>query len=409
MSSYTVPANPLSILFALLLLTTAGGANASVDYIEDMEPYEVRALTGAFAPTNGNETMEDATPQDWLDNDPSVQQLRGVVRSWSGGFKAVEGTKLWVHGGGHRDSANNGIYQYDFAGTDGPVGFELISISDVADVRFRDGPNGEQFPDYLDGKPLSTHTYDGLVFAHHNNTLYRFGGAPYDEGGGGSETAWKFDLGTGEWTRLPDLPAVSSPLFFLNLLYDPETRKIALSRGRFTTVFFNCDTDTWGGQDESSRSIPFQPDRPSAWDPSRDRGLQIGVGASFLWNIDFENETTSLESVALSGDREIEQADAPSPMFDAGLNTYWVIGGDDESPGWSSLYEINASTFAVTRHPLTGDVIEQTLQQGSYGRFVFLEDDRAIGIVAAHDKPAYIIRLPKVVIPEPPTNLQITN
>lgn len=399
----------VATLLALLALlsVTASRASASLDYAEPMEAYEVKALTGTIAPSNGRETLEGATPQAWLDNDPSVLQIDGVVRAWSGGFKAISGTKLWVHGGGHRDSANNGIYEYDFSGDTRPTGFELISISDLSDVRYRDGPGGIQFHDYVDGKPLSTHTYDGLVYAHHNESLYRFGGAPYDETGGGSDTAWHFDLATNTWTRLADMPQVPSRLTFINTVYDPESGKIALTRGRSTTLFFRCDTNTWGGSVSSSAGDVFAPDRPGAWDSRRGRGLLLGVGDSILWRINFDAETATAEDIELTGATEIRDADAPSPMYDSALDVYWVFGGDETSPGWQHLYEIDAETFEVSKHELTGDTIQHGLQQGSYGRFVLMEEERVIGLVANVDVPTYIIRLPDVILPSAPTDLQI--
>ena len=71
-------------------------------------------MSGTSAPTNGKTSMSDATPSEWLTSDPGTCDLGCVIAAWSGGAGAVSGTKLFVHGCGHNDSANNGIYAYDF-------------------------------------------------------------------------------------------------------------------------------------------------------------------------------------------------------------------------------------------------------------------------------------------------------
>ena len=83
-------------------------------YIASMAPYQVRALTGTYSPTNGGESMQSVTPSsgafgNWLSGDPGVLQLPGVVDAWCGGAKPASGSKMYVHGGGHNDSANNGL------------------------------------------------------------------------------------------------------------------------------------------------------------------------------------------------------------------------------------------------------------------------------------------------------------
>ena len=114
----------LIILFCLMAVEV--GAQ-SPSYISSMSDYGIRALTGTYAPTNGNETMRSVKPADWLTDD-------NIIAPWSGGPYAISGTKLFVHGGGHGDSANNGMYVYDFSGTSAPTGWTL-----TIDYQFQSG------------------------------------------------------------------------------------------------------------------------------------------------------------------------------------------------------------------------------------------------------------------------------
>src|SRR5690606_19452448 len=99
------------------LTLAAGGASSTAclsgevpSYMENMRPFDLRSLTGQFAPSSGNETMREVTPDDWLSD------FRGVVVAYSGGIGDSETGALYIYGGGHGDSYNNGLYMYDFRG-----------------------------------------------------------------------------------------------------------------------------------------------------------------------------------------------------------------------------------------------------------------------------------------------------
>jgi hypothetical protein len=101
---------------------------------------------------------------------------------------------------------------------------------------------------------------------------------------------------------------------------------------------------------------------------------------------------------------------APSCFYESTRDVYWLFGGPPGSGGWSNIYEMNASTFAITAHPLTGDAItRQSGMIGSYGRFVWMPTYSALGIIASVDTPAYVIRLPSAVAPTVVTNFTLTS
>lgn len=390
-------------LFALITLMPVVGLaqnGATPDYISSMSTFEVRSLDGQYAPANGNQTIESVTPAEWLNNDPSNLGVRGVLAAWSGGAKAVSGTKLFVHGGGHYDSANNGMYIFDYAGQANPTGWESPTvISDVSDVR-------SEALEYADGKPNSVHTYDGVVYASHNNHIYRFGGSRYGSGRF-TQTSFKYNVATGEWTRLANYPDGESGM---RTIYDPVTGKIFVTTTNSSTgFFFRTDDETWSSGKGFSGSFPW--DTMAAWDPSRNRAIMVGEGITRIVNVDFVAETVSVESFNASGNTELYSRSGISAVYDPIRDVYWLFGGGVSSPGYSSIYELRASgnPWTTTRHSLSGDAIPRAKDLvGSWGRFVLMPQWGAIGLVASHDSPAFVIKLPdsQFKAPRPPDNLQ---
>lgn len=369
-------------------------------YIESMQTFEIRRLDGQYAPTNGNVSMRSVTPSAWLNNDPAVLGLSGVLAAWSGGAKSTSGTRMFVHGGGHSDSANNGMYIYDYSGDAAPTGWlSPLVISDLSAVR------GNQAT-YGDGNPTSVHTYDGVVHASHNNHIYRFGGSQYSNGFF-TRTAFKYNISTGQWARLPDYPGFQSAA---KTIYDPVTGKIFVTMTDVDTGYFlRTDSDTWSGSKSfAGNGFPF--DSMAAWDTRRNRGILVGEGERSLISIDFDAETVAVETFNAAGDTNMFSRRGVSAVYDPVRDVYWMFAGPRSSAGWTTIYEMNASgpPWTVTPHAMSGDSISRTGDLvGSWGRFVLMPQWNAIGLVADESSAAFVIKLSETAAttPNAPANM----
>lgn len=366
---------------ATAIATVTLNVTAAPAYIADLAPYATRQLVSTYAPANGNATMLSILPSEWASSNPG-----GVIDAWNGGGKSISGNKLIVHGGGHGDTDNNGTWIYDFAGTTRPNGFSSpLNISAKSAVR---GGSGSIFT-YTDGRPVSVHTYDGTVYAHHNDTFYRFGGARYSDGNF-TDSAFKLPLSTGTWAQIANYPTAQGTAG-CQTIYDPVTRKIFIFNGSsFSAFFFRCDSDTYSGAKSTSHFIDFGV--TAAWDSSRNRGIMVGQGQITQFVLDFAAETVTTTRPSASGSTALVSAYGPSLVYDALLDCYWLWGGNGSS-NWSTLYRINASTYAITANTLSPS-IPVAFQQGSYGRFAFMSSYRALGVITAHNAAPYVIRLP---------------
>jgi hypothetical protein len=389
----------LGAFLSLIAVPQAWSQSGTVPtYISSMTDYQVVQLDGALVPTSGKVSMQSVTPTTWLTGDPSTGGLRGVIIAWSGGAKATGVSTLFVHGGGHSDGANNGLYVYDFAGTSKPTGWQSpLVISALSDII-------PQSPTYANGYPVSAHTYDGAVYASHNNFIYRFMGSIY-AAGDLTRASFKYNVATKAWTRVPDFPAGGGAAV---TLYDPVSGKIFVSNflSSASGYFFRTQNDTWSGEKNIGNALA---EAAGAWDPTRSRGVFLDGSRNHLVSLNFSAETASSTSMSLSGATEVLER-GMSAVYDPARDSYWLFGGPASSPGWTKIYELSAGgpPWTIVAHTLTGAPIQRTSGMvGSYGRFVLMDQWRAIGVVASETSAAYVIKLPmgSVARPNSPTNL----
>ncbi len=361
-----------------------GDRNNIPDYIASMSAYDVRAMSGTYAPTNGSSSINSVTPSEWLTNDPAANDL-GVVTPWCGAMKVLNGgtTKLFIHGGGHNDSANNGIYIFDYAGTTQPTGWSVKQLSAVSAVVSGGG-------NYSDGRPTSVHSYDGQVYASHNNCCYRFGGAYYGAASARSGFAWKYNVAADTWQQ------INMPIgMYGTCIYDPITRKIMVGDGSDfsqaqSVYFFNCDNNTFS----AAKSIsPFYlgNDAYMAWDSSRNRAIVHGdsVTSPVAISVNFANETVSASSFTMSS-----LTTGRAFFYDAARDVFWVFGNFGSS-SITTITEVNASNGStIATHSLSASIPVEAQHNGMFNRFSFFPEWRAIGTVASRATAAYVIKLP---------------
>ena len=338
-------------------------------YMSSMSAFQVRALTGSYAPANGTSSLRSVMPAMWSGNDD-------IMRPWSGGAKSVTGTRVWVHGGGHSDSSNNSIAYFDFAGTDRPAGWAMAGAGQT-------GVSGATAAVGSLGFPVSVHTYDGMCEL--NGAIYRFGGSAYPSGGFTGD-AWRFDPGPATWTRLPSYPAGH----FAGMVIANSTANKILAMERwatyFTYAFYRAATATWGTLRQVDAQYPS--DAVAAYNSRTNTAFYTSDGIGFVSVVDWSTETITQTRINVPS-----IAAGTSAVYDSVADRYWLWGGEGNS---RTLYGVHPSTFAVTSHTLSGDapLAFESGDRGAFGRFVFMEDWRAIGSVASRTAPPYIIRLP---------------
>ena len=171
--------------------------------------------------------------------------------------------------------------------------------------------------------------------------------------------------------------------------YDPSTGKVLyFTPGSEAYAFFNTATGTWGSRKSLSRN--FAPgDAVLAHDTTRKRVFVMGSNYNQMWQVNWSSESISEGTYTPSS---ILAQSGVTPLYDAARDRFWILGGRTSSPGYTTLFEMHPTTFAITPHTLSGDSIPTAASNGSFKRAVLLGN--GIGFVSVVDGPAVAIRLP---------------
>jgi hypothetical protein len=364
--------------------------------------YQIRSLTGAFAPADANRrTLRLAIIHPTL-GDPTQVNAGGLTPyydqlAFSGGASQLTGFRATSWGGGHSGTTCNAMTDFDFSANGSvPNGFILRTVSTLTDQ------NGGASP-YLDGQPTAIHTYcSGCELDGYRYRAGSFSFADQPQG-----PYWKrfnpsinSDIRTG-WQQLANMPTsfdysipdpVSKKILFLNLWTQFFTYAI------YRTPECATNPNTWSAVRSNNQSFQWPNDGCAGYRPDADptTGTIVLTGGNFapsVWPINWSTElmgnrisTGSLAQIGVGG---------MACFYDANRGVYWAFGG---GASLTNLYEINPTTYAITAHALTPPSGEPSLGTidaiGLYNRFVFIDSWRAIGVIPFRDGPAAIIKLP---------------
>ena len=371
-----------------------------------MSEFQVRNLSGpTYGPTNGATSLHDTLPAEWRGgNNSAVNGESTIMGAWSGGRGDSVGGRLFVHGGGHTDSANNGLYIYDFSGSTKPAGWSIApnSLSALNQVAYS--------AIYGDNKPSSVHTYDQLWYDPNLNRFYRFGGSMWSLNGG-SDQNYYYDFNTGKWNCDPSRTSFTSKGVASKL----GGTVIGKSDGS-KLLWIDGDYPNGGSFYDSNGAatatgLSFHRNSNGAGTVAVNIGgdnwltLSVESGVSYLYthavnwtanSIASTQRTHSSHATYLPGN----ESSAGSLVYDAALNCVWVFGLRRHcltSTMSTEMLKISLSDFSISAYTMTGDAIAigpSGSSAGSYNRHVWFPQWRIIGTVQSYNQPMSIIRLP---------------
>lgn len=384
-------------------------------YIAGMAVNEVRALTSV---ANGKANYEAAAPSEWTTPYPGpsfsnsgegwgpvfhhIQELD----SYSGGVGNPIDRIAYAHGGGHSSGCFAGFLGFDFKGTTQPTGFIYVpgTASSPASVAATNNPT--------DGRPPATHTYNMIVFDEVNRRFWRLGGGANMLGSCDSYDWYCAADGSSSgnpWTRNSIRPFNPASPGYDCTVYHRATNKVFYTCDN-NSRFFNLSTRTWGSADfgmPSNNKYQMSNVYVPA-DANSGTVYHFGQGSQYCYKatINFVNETFGgWQAFSVSGDNGWLGGDMCAAFWDALLNVVWVFGSRGET--YPNFYRWNPATGVSTQQTMTytvsgggsGSVMQGTPLGAGYayglgGRFVYMPDWRAVGIVTSYSRPAYIWKLP---------------
>ncbi len=365
---------------------------ASPHYTDGMQPFEVRELTGPYAPTDSAETLRASMEPPW-DAGSSYFGIVGQIQAWSGG--CVDGLKVYFSGGGHSDGNNNGIQCFDFSGAERPVGFSCLegSRSAVEAIPLTWQDTNQTL---ADGKPPATHTYSHMPMSPRRRRIYR-----------GWNWYWYFDLQRKEWVKVTEQSVLGPGGVVIVSPREMRLLTIATSSGAMAR-FIDPDTDEVLASYKSPWAGGSSQDHVIAHDPKRDRYLVYGSKNEtrdvYTLTVDWDSCTVTWTTIT-NPTHEGRLYGAQALLYDAALDCFWAGGGKAPDTGMKgdtgpmlNLYRIDAETLDATTYPLAQPIRGQCV--GQYGRAILLPQ-RAIGLIPDAERPAVVIKLPGSASPAP--------
>jgi hypothetical protein len=222
-----------SYLFSLALATNCLGAGPP-DFVADVAPGQWRELA--------NTKLEGVFPNHFGHPAWGVIGPRAVTDAWSGGVFDVKRRMLVLTGGGHGDYGGNEVYEFDFSHYKWRRVTEPSKLEDLGDGKYR----------AVDPEaPVSSHTYDGLVYLPALDAMFKFGGSFYKVGTAYDKRAYLFDLGSKIWKR-----GAEAPIAVVEVVsdYDPAQERVLVGTGQ-GLMFYDPRKDIWkAGPQRNSQS-----------------------------------------------------------------------------------------------------------------------------------------------------------
>ena len=285
-----------------------------------------------------------------------------IVDPWSGGALVyVSGQPyLVVMGGGHGDSAFNGIVKFGplfGAGSSTPTWSSFLAASAVGDVR-------DDFT-YLDGRQTSTHSYNNLVGV--GDTLYSVRTDGNYSTGNSSPLGFKFTP-SGQ-TAIASYPGAGN-LFCGTAHYDGRIYAIG-GNGQFDQLrIYNIAANTYST--EGNAAIAFSNHVGGAVDSTRGKLLVIaGPGGGAL------STSAYWDLGALTRQLNVDRPPGwiYSLMFDPDRDAFVSVQSGSLVVQEASAATLAAGSGAVwTTRTFTGPTLPATPPNGQYGRTQYVPE-----------------------------------
>jgi len=279
--------------------------------------------------------------------------------------------------GGHSDYAGNEVDRIRLT-DDAPVWTEPRPSTVPAQVV---GSTAH----YADGRPTSRHSYYGHFVNERRNTVMAVGGARYGDGYGLTSVDG-FSLQTNDW-----LPAGTYPDGFAELgtmgpaIVDQQSTGDLFVFGNWNVTRWNNAANSWSRV--LSGTVTYGQYSASAVDTKRNRILVVGGNAND--HAVYDITTNTMTSVSLSGPAASSlSGDGNGMIYDPLLDAYLL-----RKPGsGSTIYRINAQTFAADTLPVSGGSNVPAAQNGVWRRFLYVPALRGVILVPTFTDGIWFLR-----------------
>ncbi|KKN01162.1 hypothetical protein LCGC14_1130510 [marine sediment metagenome] len=348
---------------------------------------------------------------DWSPNPVpgSNQGFPGIMGGYSGGAFDTNGNRLLIWGGGHSAYGGNEIYAFDFDDLKWHRLTDPTSYDIIMEWYNSGGASSSETGLFSDGKPITRHTYDMIIYRKDINAFCYIGTRDYFQpGGGGYDNVFGcFNFNTSQWkfnfSRPPIVTRKSVMVDSSNdhiWTYEPENIR--------TLFEYDPSLDKW-----IQRSVKIYHNytlADSVIDPIRKKLVVIGPGYYMVFDISEEaiqNDPNNYAPLVYDyrEDRSFPGNVGPDPipngdtaLLDAKYITLSYDSVEGQIIGWlggNSVYALDLDNHILTKH--TSNTVGpafQTRNDGTYGRWRYVPSENVFVVVTSVNKNVFVYRPP---------------
>ena len=302
-----------------------------------------------------------------------------VMVDWSGGLFDTKRNRLIIFGGGHNGYYGNEIYGIDLNAN--PINAVLIKDASHGSAV----SNVSSCPEaYLDGTPVSRHTYDGALYLPNQDSYMIYSGSRANCGSL-SSGLWNFNPSSLTWTQQSISGPAPNPSLNGSIpytAYDPSTAN-AYEIEANAAVFWKYDPVANAWTKLADASVCGSLDMTTAVDPGRRIYFCVGRGSFAKVSLNSPYTATTLTGTGCS------------PLVNAGGPGFTYDPVQKRMVGWAggnTVYIYNPDTDSCSTVTNAGG--PTTIQgNGTYGRFQYSPASGVFIVVNDIDSNAYTLRL----------------
>ena len=282
---------------------------------------------------------------------PEIQGVEGcaaVTEDWSGAAFDAAGDRLYITGGGHGGYAGNEWYELDLADL-------TLSRINEPSTPVRDGCLFDGV--YADGRPVSRHTYQHLVWLPGLHRILMVGGSRWQCGYFIDDT-WTFDPAGDDWV---EKSYVNGPHtgFGLSLAVDAPSG-LVYAHDDYDLFSYNPATDQWTLRAENAQGPGDY--KSGVIDPLRRRYYYYAADNRTLYWYDITSPTGTLtRQSGATTDCSFMDTYAAGWDYDRQLDRLVAW------PGGNAVQLLNPDTRVCTTVSYPGG--PTAIAQGTFGRF----------------------------------------
>jgi hypothetical protein len=296
----------------------------------------------------------------------------GVTDSWNSAVMDTRRNRLVIWGGGHNDYLGNELYALDLGS---------LSIKRLTDPGLPVTPS--TCPETVAGgtQPNSRHTYDGLAYIEHTDTMFAFGGS-LASCGSFSTTTWMYSFETEKWERRKPAGPIPRPDPGVVSAYDPNTKKV-LVHDLENLYAYDPAADRY---ERLSGGMEIDYHMTAVLDPVRRKLLLIGAGQAYVYDVS-PGSWHMRRSLRTTGGDPIVKSLYPGMAYDPDRDRIVAWNGGN------TVYSLNLETRVWTPITYPGGP-GPAHENGTYRRWSYSRASGVFVVVNSVDSDAYALRLP---------------